>query len=439
MTNPGWLSTASQEQDSVSPVPTAQKIAGLFSSRYALSVGAQALVSGFHFGLNLFLLRVISPYDYGIFAYAFVLALFAAAINNALISTPLTVYTPVLKNPEEREQQEAMFSSLNLLLFFILLLTGIVYVWWSELTPSVTLAVTVFVAFYSARQYSRSFGYARLRPLVTATGDLTYVITGIIIFAALAGSRGELTGSQALLALAAANLVAMLVERIRLHGLNRRWLTLTSLKSYSLIWLQSRWALVGALTTLFLGQAHSLIITGSTGPGSYAPLAAGFVLFGPVRVALMTWQNMVKPELAMALADHQGDAVEKQILRTSVLMGAAVIVLAGLLWFAWPWIHSLLYAKQYADSPMQFIVAMWAIITFFAAIYNAPSAALQAMRDFRILAMSSVYGAVISGVLVILTLHYLTPEYTLFGILAAEFFMAVYLTRVMINRLKTAS
>ena len=194
--------------------------------------------------------------------------------------------------------------------------------------------------------------------------------------------------------------------------------------------------MIGALTTLFLAQAHSVIITWVDGPTAYAPLAAGFVLFGPVRVALMTWQNMVKPELALALENQQQQAVRAQIGRTSVLMGAAVIVLGIIMAIAWPLMYELLYAKQYADEPMAFIVMIWAVITFFAATYNAPSAALQAMRDFRVLAMGSIYGAGISGLLVCLLLYFQKPEHTLFGILAAELFMSIYLTRLLLGRLK---
>jgi len=105
------------------------------------------------------------------------------------------------------------------------------------------------------------------------------------------------------------------------------------------------------------------------------------------------------------------------------------------LWMAWPWIHAFLYAEQYADQPMPLIVGLWSIITLFAASYNAPAAALQAMRDFKVLAMASIYGAVLSGVMVSLTLYYYQPETTLFGILAAEAFMALYLTRTLYTRL----
>jgi len=141
----------------------------------------------------------------------------------------------------------------------------------------------------------------------------------------------------------------------------------------------------------------------------------------------------------MALADNKHDAVMSQIKRTSIMMAAAVFVMAACLAIAWPWIHELLYAKKYGDQPMAFIVGMWSLTTLFAAIYNAPSAALQAMKDFKVLAMASVFGAILSGVLVTILLFKGGPVSTLYGILAAELFMAIYLMRIMWARLKGAA
>lgn len=415
------------------------KAIGLLTSRLFLSVGAQGLVSGFHFALNLLLLRLVTPYDYGVFAFAFVLAMFASAVNNALISTPLTVYTPVLKDETERAAQEAMFSTLNLLLFGLLIAAGLIYARVSGLDTGISMAVTTFVAVYSARHFSRSAGYARMKPLVTATGDTVYVLSGVLIVVALVLTKDELNVSKVLYALAGANLAAMIVERIRLHGRNRGWLSLGKITQYGEVWLQSRWALAGSLTTLFLAQAHSVIITSTNGPNAYAPLAAGFVLFGPVRVALLTWQNMVKPELAVAISESRQLAVRSQIRTTTFLMVGAVLCMGLFLWLAWPLIFQFLYAEQYADQPMALIVGLWSVITLFAASYNAPAAALQAMRDFKVLAIASIYGAVLSGVMVSLTLYYFKPETTLFGILAAEVFMAFYLTHTLYSRLKEVS
>ncbi len=116
-----------------------------------------------------------------------------------------------------------------------------------------------------------------------------------------------------------------------------------------------------------------------------------------------------------------------------------MLLLGVVLLLLWPWINAFLYADQYADQPMARIVAMWSVITLFAASYNAPAAALQAMRDFRVLAMASVYGAILSGILVSVTLYFFEPETTLVGILAAEAFMAVYLTRILYARLQATS
>lgn len=433
--NPSLTDTAINKEK-----PTGGLVHQMFEmvrSRLALSVGAQALVSGFHFGLNLLLLRLVSPYEYGVFAFAFVMAMFASAVNNALISTPLTVYTPVLKDPQERTEQEAMFSTLNLALFGLLLVIGLVYTGWSQMDGLISLGVPLFVAVYSARHYSRSAGYARMRPLVTASGDTTYVLTGVALVAMLLLRQSPVTVGEILIALALANLAAMLIERFRLHGTSHRWLTLSRIGGYRQIWAQSRWALIGSLTTLFLAQAHSVIITSTNGPNAYAPLAAGFVLFGPVRVALLTWQNMVKPEMAVDLSEFRQAAVLAQIRTTTVYMVAAVIALAVGIWIGWQWIYEYLYAEQYADQPMGMIVAIWSIVTVFGASYNAPAAALQAMKDFRVLAMASIYGAIISGVLVSFTLYLFRPEITLFGILTAEVFMALFLTHTLYTRLTT--
>jgi len=412
------------------------RVGAALRSRYLWSVGAQGSVSGFHFALNLVLLRLVSPYEYGSFAFAFVLAMFASAINNALIATPLTVWTPVIKDERERRRSEALFGTLNLALFFTLLGIGITAALLfdaPELRAS-ALGTSAFVAVYAARQYSRTTGYARLRPLIPAAGDLTYVIVGTLLVGGWLLLAGTPPIGAVLTLLAVANLCAMLVERLALHGTLPRPMRV-SLEPYRAIWRETRWALVGSLTTLFLAQAHSVVVTARIGPDVFAPLAAGFVLFGPVRIALLTWQNMVKPELAIALAEGRAQAVRAQLLRITLVTAAAVGVLGVLLALAWPWVHAALYEARYADAPMARIVTLWAIITLFAACYNAPSAALQALREFRRLALASVAAALLSGIAVLVLLERFGAVQTLYGVLVAELFMALWLTRLLLRRL----
>ncbi len=411
----------------------------LFNARYTAAVGAQALVSGFHFALNLVLVRQITPYDYGVFAFAFVLAMFAQAINNALISTPLTVYTPVIKDAAERSRQERMLSVVNLMFCAVLLMVGLAYIPFSGLDATTVACIAVFVAMYAARQYSRSFGYARLRPLVTAAGDTTYMISGSVILAALVTMDSTPHVSLILIALALANFIAICVENCLLHGRETLSLFKGHWRGYGEIWEQSRWALAGAITTLLMGQAHSLIVVKSHGPAAFAPLAAGAVLFGPVRVALMTWQNMVKPEMAVALSENRYDMVRSQMKRATISMVIAMIVVVGGLLLFWSWIDGFLYQKRYADQPMAWIVALWALITICSASYTPVSAALQALKNFRALAMGSIYASIIAACAVLVFLHFYSPATTLLGIFVAELFMAIFLLRVIMKTLRAAS
>jgi len=404
-------------------------------SRYLWSVGAQGSVSGFHFVLNLLLLRLVTPYEYGSFAFAFVLAMFASAINNALIATPLTVWTPIIKEEGERRRSEALFGTLNLALFLVLLGGGLTAAAQLD-TPQLrdtALGTSLFVAVYAARQYSRTTGYARLRPLIPAAGDLIYVVCGTLLIGGwLLLMSGTPPIGAVLVMLAIANLAAMLAERLTLRGSLPRSIRF-SIEPYRAIWRETRWALAGSLTTLFLAQAHSVVVTARLGPDAFAPLAAGFVLFGPVRIALLTWQNMVKPELAIALDEGRTQAVRAQLLKITLVTAGAVAVLGTLLALVWPLLHAALYAARYADAPMAHIVALWAVITLFAACYNAPSAALQALREFRRLALASVAGAVLSGAAVLLLLSTHGAVHTLYGVLMAELFMAVWLTRLLLR------
>ena len=58
------------------------------------SLGGEGLQSGFHFVLNLTLIRLLSTYEFGSFAIAFALGAVAITYMNALVSIPATVLMP---------------------------------------------------------------------------------------------------------------------------------------------------------------------------------------------------------------------------------------------------------------------------------------------------------------------------------------------------------
>ncbi len=68
--------------------------------RYGSAAFSQGLISGFHFVLNLTLVKLLPIADFGVYALTFVLAILSSSVGNALISTPLCVYAPGTKSDE---------------------------------------------------------------------------------------------------------------------------------------------------------------------------------------------------------------------------------------------------------------------------------------------------------------------------------------------------
>ncbi len=403
--------------------------------KYGAALGGQASLSLFHFGLNVVLVRHFEPHDYGVFALAFVAAVLGSSVVNALTATPVSVYTPGLPQGRRRRYLESLLASVNLALVGVILLVTLLVTVAMSFPPVTIVAFSAFVAMYSARQYSRSFGYARLSPQVALFGDLCYVgVSGVVLGAAALGG-GEIHLPLALGALAVGNLVAMLLEfwlLTRKRGLRlvQRW---RSFKRYGFIWQQSRWALIGAVTTLIAAQAHSFLVSLVKGPAAYAPLAAGYVLFGPIRIALQSWLAVMRPDMAVAIANKDRGLLEK-IRKTSVwvmLLGMAVF--ATLLASFWEPISAFLYANRYGDAPMGWIVAGWCLVTAVSIISVTPSGLLQALKSFRVLAMGTVFSSALSlfGVALFLSLY--GPAWSLLGVLMAEIFLAWYLMRA-VNR-----
>ncbi len=390
---------------------------------------SQGLVSGFHFVLNLLLVRILLAEDFGVFALTFVIAVMANSISNALFSTPLCVFAPSARTGKERQHTESLLTTLMAFLLGAGLCLGLIMTFSlnsNALELRTLVAALGFTIAYLARQYSRSVGYARFDVTAVLLGDMMYVVTGTALFSLLLWHDISLTVFDVFTVLTIANALGVLTELARLPTPIPLLSLRHALRDYRPIWFQSRWALVGAVTTVLVSQAHSLIVSGLEGPAAFAPLAAGFILFGPVRVVFMTIQNVIKPEMALSIAQGQSKAAARQMIMVSVISVAAIATLSVLTLLGWPLLDELLYQDQYSDAPMRDIVLLWAAITLIAAVQNGPFAALQSLKAFKSLALATVYGSILSISLVTLAVLTLPIHLSILGVLSAETFVAIW-------------
>ena len=422
--------------------PTTQGFTPRLSAipRYLSAVLSQGLVSGFHFVLNLLLVRVLLAEDFGVFALTFVIAVMANSISNALFSTPLCVFAPSARTSNERQHTESLLTTLMAFLLGAGLCLGLIMTFSltsNALELRTLVAALGFTIAYLARQYSRSVGYARFDVTAVLLGDMMYVVTGTALFSLLLWHGISLTVFDVFTVLTIANALGVLTELARLPTPIPLLSLPHALRDYRPIWFQSRWALVGAVTTVLVSQAHSLIVSGLEGPAAFAPLAAGFILFGPVRVVFMTIQNVIKPEMALSIAQGQPKAAARQMIMVSVISVAAIATLSVLTLLGWPLLNELLYQDQYSGAPMRDIVLLWAAITLIAAVQNGPFAALQSLKAFKSLALATVYGSILSVSLVTLAVLTLPIHLSILGVLSAETFVAIWVVFLSIKLFST--
>lgn len=397
--------------------------------RYTQALSGQLALSAFSFCLNIYLLRALSLADYGVFAFAQVCSQLAGQISGALVATPLLVGLPALAGAVARSRLEALLFTVNavtIAAFAVLAGAGALV---SAVSITATLAFVAFVCATTLRNYARCLAFARQRPLVALKGDLCLCTSAgaAVVLVVIAGGGARL--APVLAALAFANLVTAAWELVMLQAACQLRASRSALRRYRRIWRETRWALLGAATTVLQAQAHSLLVTLAAGPAAFAPLAAGQVLFGPVGVAINALQNVMRPDLAAAIArgDRRG-VVVASVISTALLAGG-VLVFGATLAAAWPWVSAALYGAKYHAEPMAAIALGCGAIALCRALYTQPSSLLQAQRRFRGLALGTVIGALLSTLGVALCLAVLSPPWTLVGVLAGEAVFAVYVCR----------
>jgi hypothetical protein len=182
---------------------------------YLLSLGGEGLQSGFHFGLNLLLIRLLSAYDYGVFAIVFILGGIALTYGNALVSIPANIQIAQMKSARAASFHDVVFGSVTLA---ICVVGGFIVSLGLSLTirsATEAWADGLFVALWTLRNHVRNATFARQAMSTVVVADFAYAVTGIALIAGcLWVWGGGLQASLVLLTLAVANAVGIGVALI---------------------------------------------------------------------------------------------------------------------------------------------------------------------------------------------------------------------------------
>jgi O-antigen/teichoic acid export membrane protein len=393
--------------------------------RYAIGIAAPASVAIAHFAVQLLLLRHLSPGDFGTFALLMVTIQLGYGLSNALIATPYTVALHDTAMPEGWRQSFFSVNALYALAFGLVCgLMGELFshgAWIPVFALYATLAMM--------RWFGRAHCYAVFRQLNAAATDLTYSVL-LLIFLGLLWLWGRLDLLSVSLALLAATLGSMIAVRSGFIGQQFGRAVLASPRPYGSIWKsQSRWSLLGVVTTEATTNAHAYLVSAFAGPAAFAPLAAAALFLRPVSLAITSLTQLERPSLSRAIARRdvtKARAISRTFLIVLLAIWFVVAALALGLLLVRP---DLLAGQHYDPAEIRLAFALLAAVALFQVVMTPASVFLQAAKEFRMLAMASVTASVFSVLLAGGALAVAGPVYSLIGIIAGKAVMTLQVIR----------
>jgi O-antigen/teichoic acid export membrane protein len=405
--------------------------------KYALSLGGEAMQSGFHFILNLLLIRELTHYDYGVFAIVFILGGISITYGNALVSIPANIRIARLRSPRAVAFLDVALGSVALSICLgvaVIVASGL---WLTIDRPAESLAGGAFVGIWTLRNHVRSTMFARQRASTVTLSDGFYTATGAALVAGLLWLRPVVPqATMILLLLTVANAVAITAALAMLRRPIRISLRRSVRRNYRAIFGEIGWSLIWVTTWNIQGQGVMFLVAAIIGPAAYAPIAAGIVLFGPLRFGVGAFINVMRPEFASGLAEERYRQVKLTLFGSFAVIASVCVAYGAAVLMSWPILAQYVYAAKFANASMSLIVLLAWLTVFLATCYNVPLALVQAAFDFKAVAISTITGGLVGLASIVLLLVFSTVAWSLAGAAAGE---AAALTYICVAALRVLS
>jgi O-antigen/teichoic acid export membrane protein len=363
-------------------------------SRYLTSAVEQALWSLLQLGVNLVLIRLIAPGEYGAFVFWANAAFVLSSVQNALTVVHIQVLAPGDGRGGERLAVERLMFAVNLIFLALVASSiaaanGLLHI---RSSPLFAPAAALFVPAFLLQQYVRVLLFSRGRPAQATLQTGAVLILSAALLSGAVLTRVHLTVDGALLGLGAVyGLVGVTgaVRARRGQGAGFDWRRLGEYIAYAR---QSAWIFLGVITTEILTRYFVFAILAAHGPVALATLSATQLLTRPIPLLASSWSMVARNDLASRR--EEGDRAAFLRLLLLALAGGAVvaIVWTGLVYGGWSLISRYLFGGKYLTDG--WLVPLWGVAAAVSFGQVAISAGLQVLRAFRALAIANTVAAV---------------------------------------------
>lgn len=396
--------------------------------RYGTTTAATASVSAAHLVMQVAVLRMLGSYEFGTIAFFMVLLQFGIGLSNALVVGP---YTVIFGRSKDDTVDMPPFILANIANACAVGLACGTAIWlFSKYEITSPLFFAAAAALYCIRWFGRTLAYTKSAPMEAAAADVIYSLaviagTGLLWFIGFSMARIGIV----LFFSSSLSLIPFGCNYLKAH-LSGNWRQ--AAMRYRSIWRkQSKWAVVGLVTTEATANAHSYIVSSLAGPIGFAPLAAAALLLRPFGIGMLSLAQLERPVLARSHAEENQPEVKKTLVRFTVLLLvgwlASTVFGAALLHY-----HPTLIMKQPLDAaPVAYAFAIWAVVMLVLCVQLPLNVFLQATGHFQELSNASIRSCLFTIMGVFLCFWMGGAVYSTLGVLLGQVIMTYEIIKSM--------
>ena len=408
----------------------ARKITAFRSKALSISILNQIVTSGTNFFLGLYLIRTLSPNDFGLYGIGFAVVLLYSGIGNALFLTQMVVHVPD-KAPPER----LLYASRILATLFIFCLTTIFIIglfvlssrhslnsYWqySELLLSITAASTT----YLLKDFFVRHAYTIRKEILALIISTTISVTlGITLFV-LNQVNMALHSSTVLFAYATGNMVGAIVGVLltRLPLLNIRLAEV--IKDSREAWIGGRWALGGVSVSWLQGQAYMYVTAIFIGPAGVGYANAAKIFITPAQVMMPAISQVIMPNLARLRASDPKKMLSVYRMLFLVAIGFAVIY-STILLIGLDYLTPMLVSSKYKSIGL--LVAAWCLALTCQFSNASSNVFLQASKEFKILTFANTISFIVAIITTVILMQLFGVYGAIIGTASGDAIMSILL------------
>ena len=384
-------------------------------TRYLTAAVEQALWSILNLGINMLLLRVATPEQYGTFAFWANVAFIFISLQNALTVTHLSVLPPGDGLDDRRLPTERIMHAVTAIFL--------------GLTAAAILAVTLylhsrgqnlgapmaafFVPAFLLQQYFRFVSFSRGRPMEALTQTIAVLVsaTSLLILGSMTTTSFSANTILGLLGASygGVGLVSGLLA-VRHQGLSLTRPVLAGFRSY----LQpTGWLFLGVTSTELLTRFYAFAVAAAFGPVALASLTATQLLLRPIPLLATSWSQVARLDLVRHREARQWPAFMGMIVLALVVGILASLLWSGLVNLSWSWLAQLAFKGKYLQD--RWMVMLWGVSAALSLVQVVINTPLQVLQDFRALAIANAIAAVVSAVGILVGIGLIGPAGAIIG------------------------